>query len=76
MRYGDAKHIAEMLTQIFVAGPGSAESPTNEIAPSSGMKALTTEQRLTGGKPPDSSTPAGDPASIRTDPPASSAASP
>jgi len=58
VRYGDAKHIAEMLTQIFVAGPGSAESPTNEIAPSSGVKALTTEQRLTGGKPPDSNAPA------------------
>ncbi len=57
VRYGDAKHIAEMLTQIFVAGPGSAESPTNEIAPSSGVKALTTEQRLTGGKPPDLSAP-------------------
>ena len=58
VRYGDAKHIAEMLTQIFVAGPGSAESPANEIAPSSGVKALTTEQRLTGGKPPDPSAPA------------------
>src|SRR5208282_964033 len=58
VRYGAAKHIAEMLTQIFVAGPGSAESPANEIAPSSGMKALTTEQRLTGGKPADPSAPA------------------
>jgi len=58
VRYGDAKHIAEMLTQIFVAGPGSAESPANDIAPSSGVKALTTEQRLTGGKPPDPSAPA------------------
>ncbi len=27
VRYGDAKHIAEMLTQIFVASPGSAEVP-------------------------------------------------
>jgi general secretion pathway protein D len=53
VRYGDAKHIAGMLTQIFVASPGSADSPTNEIAPSSGMKELSTEQRLTGGKPPD-----------------------
>jgi general secretion pathway protein D len=54
VRYGDAKQIAEMLTQIFVAGGGSAEAPTNEIAPSSGVKALTTEQRLTGGRPVDS----------------------
>jgi general secretion pathway protein D len=54
VRYGDAKHIAEMLTQIFVASPGSAaEAATNEIAPSSGVKELTSEQRLTGGKPPD-----------------------
>ena len=58
VRYGDAKQIAEMLTQIFVAGAGAAEAPTNEIAPSSGAKALTTEQRLTGGKPPESNTPA------------------
>jgi general secretion pathway protein D len=57
VRYGGAKHIAEMLTQIFVAGPGSAESPTNEIAPSSGVKSLTTEQRLTGGKPSGPSAP-------------------
>jgi general secretion pathway protein D len=54
VRYGDAKQIADMLTQIFVAGAGSAEAPTNEIAPTSGVKALTTEQRLTGGKPMDS----------------------
>ena len=53
VRYGDAKHIAEMLSQIFVASPGSPEAPTNDIAPSSGVKELSTEQRLTGGKPPD-----------------------
>ncbi len=41
VRYGDAKHIAQMLQQIFVLGPGSAEAPTNEIAPSSGVKALS-----------------------------------
>ena len=40
VRYGDAKHIAEMLSQIFVASPGSAEAPTNDIAPSSGVKEL------------------------------------
>jgi len=63
VRYGDAKQIAGMLSQIFVAGGGGAEAPTNEIAPSSGVKALTTEQRLTGGRPPDSNIPGGGAAS-------------
>jgi len=56
VRYGEAKQIAGMLSQIFTTGAGS-EAPTNEIAPSSGVKAMTTTQRLTGGKPPDSNTP-------------------
>ena len=56
VRYGDAKQIAGMLSQIFVVGGGS-EAPTNEIAPGSGAKALTTEQRLTGGKPPSPNSP-------------------
>ena len=40
-----------MLQQIFETngGAGSAESPTNEIAPSSGVKAMTAADRLTGG---------------------------
>ena len=50
VRYGDAKQLAQMLTQIFVtSGAGSA---ANEIAPSSGTKALTPTERLTGGRPP------------------------
>ena len=51
VRYGDAKQIAQLLQQIFETngGPGSAESPTNEIAPSSGVKAMTAADRLTGG---------------------------
>ena len=56
VRYGEAKQIAAMLSQIFVAG-GGAEAPTNEIAPSSGAKAMTTTQRLTGGSPPNSNSP-------------------
>ena len=55
VRYGDAKQIAAMLSQIFVAGGGSALPPTNEIAPGSGAKAMTTVERLTGGKPPAAS---------------------
>lgn len=51
VRYGDAKQIAQLLNQIFVASAG-AGSAANEIAPSSGTKALTPTERLTGGKPP------------------------
>ncbi len=58
VRYGDAKEIAQMLDQMFVSGAGSAESATNEIAPSSGAKALTTIGRLTGGNPSNSNAPA------------------
>jgi general secretion pathway protein D len=51
VRYGDAKQIARLLQQIFEINGGqvSAESPTNEIAPGSGVTAMTAEQRLTGG---------------------------
>jgi general secretion pathway protein D len=49
VRYGDAKQIAQLLQQIFVVNGGSAESPTNEIAPGSGVKAMTAAERLTGG---------------------------
>ena len=51
VRYGDAKQIAQLLQQIFETNGGgvSAESPTNEIAPGSGVKAMTTADRLTGG---------------------------
>jgi general secretion pathway protein D len=50
VRYGDAKQIAQLLQQIFTTGGGvSAESPTNEIAPGSGVKAMTAAERLTGG---------------------------
>ena len=50
VRYGDAKQIAQLLQQVFVTnGAGSAESPTNEIAPGSGAKAMTAAEKLTGG---------------------------
>jgi general secretion pathway protein D len=58
VRYGDARQIAQMLTQIFVADAGSGEAPTNEIAPESGAKALATTSRLTGGNPSSSNAPA------------------
>jgi general secretion pathway protein D len=51
VRYGDAKQIAQLLQQIFETNGGgvSAESPTNEIAPGSGIKAMAAANRLTGG---------------------------
>jgi general secretion pathway protein D len=49
VRYGDAKQIARLLQQIFVTSAASAESPTNEIAPGSGVKAMTAANSLTGG---------------------------
>ena len=56
VRYGDAKQIAQMLTQIFTAA-GGVSSAENEIAPSSGTKPLTSVERLTGGKPPSGTLP-------------------
>ena len=50
VRYGEAKQIAQLLDQIFGTGAGGGGEPaTNEIAPGSGAKALTTIDRLTGG---------------------------
>ena len=50
VRYGDSKQIAQLLQQIFTTNGGvSAKSPTNEIAPGSGVKAMTAAERLTGG---------------------------
>jgi general secretion pathway protein D len=52
VRYGDAKQMAQLLSDIFLHGApgGSADSATNQIAPSSGAAALTTTERLTGGR--------------------------
>jgi general secretion pathway protein D len=49
VRYGDAKQIAQLLQQVFTTNAGSAESATNEIAPGSGVKAMSAAERLTGG---------------------------
>ena len=63
VRYGDAKQIAQLLQQIFETNGGgvSTESPTNEIAPSSGVKAMTAAERLTGGAPSGGLTGGGSP---------------
>ena len=61
VRYGDAKHIAQILNDMFGAGSSSSiESPSNEIAPGGGIATsssgpgggtLTPAERLTGGPP-------------------------
>ncbi len=57
VRYGDAKQIAQLLNAVFVNGGSSAtaDSATNQIAPSSAPAALTTTERLTGGRPASAS---------------------
>jgi len=54
VQYGDAKQIAQLLAQIF-ATSGGAGSAASEIAPSSGTKPLTPNDRLTGGRPASAS---------------------
>ena len=53
VRYGDAKVISQLLSDIYGAGGGSgtSDSASNQIAPSSGSSTLTPTQRLTGGAP-------------------------
>ena len=51
VRFGDARQMAQLLQQIFVAGGGaSMESPTNEIAPGSAAKPLSTVDQADGWK--------------------------
>ena len=60
VRYGDARHIAQILNEMFGSGSSSAtsESTSNQIAPGSGLTttssgpataATTPTERLTGG---------------------------
>nr|WP_036256871.1 type II secretion system secretin GspD [Methylocapsa acidiphila] len=47
VRYGDAKQIAKLLSDLFIGGSGGlSESATNQIAPGAGASSL---ERLTGG---------------------------
>jgi general secretion pathway protein D len=52
VRFGEARQIARLLNDMFI-GAGSAasalESPTNQLAPSSGATTLSAVDRLTGG---------------------------
>src|SRR5271165_2550096 len=50
VKYGDARQIAALLTNIFTGGGGvGLESAANQIAPNSGTSTLSTIGRLTGG---------------------------
>nr|WP_244406215.1 type II secretion system secretin GspD [Methylocella silvestris] len=48
VRYGDAKLIARLLSDLFTGGGGSSDSAANSLAPGSGSSVSTTD-RLTGG---------------------------
>ena len=39
MRYGDAKQVAALLTDMFVGNTGGLDSPTNQLSPGSGAVA-------------------------------------
>lgn len=50
VRYGDARQIARILTELFVGGSsGSTDTTTNQIAPGGGVSTLSSVERLTGG---------------------------
>ena len=52
VRYGESKLIAQLLNSMFGTGGGSGtvDSASNQLAPSSGEKALSVTERLTGGR--------------------------
>ena len=60
VRYGEARHLARVLNEMFSGGGGSSlESTANQLAPgaettttTSGPAQLTPVERLTGGPPP------------------------
>ena len=50
VRYGDARQIAKVLSDLFGAGgPGSVESATNQLAPGAGATGLAAGAPGTGG---------------------------
>jgi general secretion pathway protein D len=51
VRYGDARQLAKLLTDLFIGGGSSnlLDSPTNQIASSSGVTSLSAADRLGGG---------------------------
>ncbi len=53
VRYGDARQIAKLLSDLFIGGGGGGglESAANQIAPGAGASSLSAAERLTGGPP-------------------------
>jgi general secretion pathway protein D len=51
VRYGDARQIAKLLSDLFIGGGGGLESAANQIAPGAGASSLSSAERLTGGPP-------------------------
>jgi len=50
VRYGDARHIAKVLSDLFGSGgPGSVESATNQLAPGAGATGIGAGATGTGG---------------------------
>ncbi|WJR79984.1 type II secretion system secretin GspD [Bradyrhizobium sp. NP1] len=50
VKYGDAKQIARVLTDMFIGGSqGSLDSPDNQLAPGSGLSATSSADRLSLG---------------------------
>jgi general secretion pathway protein D len=50
VKYGDARQMAALLSNIFVGGGSkSLESPSNQLAPNTGATTVSTVDRLTGG---------------------------
>jgi general secretion pathway protein D len=51
VRYGEAKQIAKLLNDMFVGSSSQSalDTPTNQLAPSSGATTLSPVDRLTGG---------------------------
>jgi general secretion pathway protein D len=52
VKYGDAKQIALLLNSMFASSGGSstADSSSNQLAPSSGDSQLSAAEKLTGGR--------------------------
>jgi general secretion pathway protein D len=61
VRYGESKQIAQLLSTMFgVGGSATVDSASNQLAPSSGEKALSVTERLTGGRASNNAQPGPD----------------
>jgi general secretion pathway protein D len=63
VKYGDSKQLAKLLSDMFLGTSGNGlDSPTNQIAPSSGATTLSTVDKLTGGPKQEAPAAAANPA--------------